>query len=441
MQKEHEKINEKLNDYLQREKIVNYLFYSRNIGQDNFGCTGQRLGGAYDPLTFSEEFSGSVLVEWPNGKISKTEISPKWIEDFEKEMKILEKMMYKDDADKNFLKSADLTKFTKQNSSEIVERNFDTEKELVERVINLQEWMSELGETSQYSFVRIGRSRITVTNSKGLLIEEDKTYIGESVYLGEFTGFGIIGRGLQDFKEEDSHIKRTGKIYKAMQTDLQGSKQSRLLDAEVILDPYVFSGLFEHFIVTNLEASSIYYKQSAYTKEDFTNNKNIAPSQLSLKVLPRKKMNYYARNYSEVGWVYPDEFEFIKDGQLVSPISDHRFANLIEVDPTPPINSLRLAEFGDIEKSMDYEEQIKDVENGIIITTMLGLHTQDSNTGDFSLVCPKSIIVKDGEMTGVSEFIIRGNFFDLLRDIDVIYRDTLTNLPFVSDTSIEYKET
>jgi PmbA protein len=441
MQKEHQKIHEKLNKYLENDKIANFLFESTNVTEDNFGRTGEELGGAYDPLTFSEEFGGSVLVEWPNGKISKTDVSPKWIEDFDQEMSVLKKMMYKDDADKNFLDSADCGKFTKQKSEEIIKRDFNPETELVERVAELQQWMSDLKETSQYSFITVAKSRITITNSKGLLIEEDKTYIGESAYLGEFTGFSLNGRSIKDFAKEEAHRKRTGKIYKAMQTDLQGSKHSKLTDAEVILSPYVFASLFDHFIVTNLKASSIYYKQSAFTKKDFSDNKKIAPPKLSLRLFPRTEMNYYARNYSDIGWVYPDEYEFIKDGRLVSPIANHRFANLIDVEPTPSISSLRLAEFGDIEKSMDYEEQISNVNEGIVITTMLGLHTQDANTGDFSLVCPKSIIVRDSKMQGVSEFIIRGNFFDLIRDINSIYRDTLTNLPFVSDASIEYKET
>ncbi|MEE1237874.1 MAG: metallopeptidase TldD-related protein, partial [Turicibacter sp.] len=69
-------------------------------------------------------------------------------------------------------------------------------------------------------------------------------------------------------------------------------------------------------------------------------------------------------------------------------------------------------------QSTTFDEIIKQVENGIYITDVQGLHAGlNAISGDFSLSA-SGFLIENGEVTNpVHEITIAGNFFDLLHQI------------------------
>ncbi|MGL4914454.1 MAG: TldD/PmbA family protein [Romboutsia sp.] len=90
------------------------------------------------------------------------------------------------------------------------------------------------------------------------------------------------------------------------------------------------------------------------------------------------------------------------------------------------------------EKSLD--ELIKIIGEGVMITDLAGLHSgANSITGDFSLAA-KGFYIKDGVKTfPVEQITVAGNYFELLKDIEVIGNDLKFPMSNVGSPSIIVK--
>ncbi|MGL4876309.1 MAG: TldD/PmbA family protein [Clostridium sp.] len=71
-----------------------------------------------------------------------------------------------------------------------------------------------------------------------------------------------------------------------------------------------------------------------------------------------------------------------------------------------------------------FEELLKDVSNGLIVTEFSGLHSgANSITGEFSLAA-KGFVIENGKQgRPVEQITVAGNFFDLLKNIEVVCDD------------------
>jgi len=57
--------------------------------------------------------------------------------------------------------------------------------------------------------------------------------------------------------------------------------------------------------------------------------------------------------------------------------------------------------------------------DGVFVLSVLGVHTQDSSSGDFSLSAPQALALKNGAVTGRLRGTISGNLFELLQSPDL----------------------
>ena len=64
-----------------------------------------------------------------------------------------------------------------------------------------------------------------------------------------------------------------------------------------------------------------------------------------------------------------------------------------------------------------WDELLQQTERGLIVYSVLGLHTQDASSGLFSLTADQCLMVEDGQITGKVKAVINGDFLaSLLRE-------------------------
>jgi PmbA protein len=94
-----------------------------------------------------------------------------------------------------------------------------------------------------------------------------------------------------------------------------------------------------------------------------------------------------------------------------------------------------------------FEDLIKEMGNGLIVTTIQGLHAGiDTLTGDISLLS-NGYVVKDGRIvSGAQQMTVAGNFYDMLKDVSSFGNDSgatsfssMVNLSFVTAPSVLFK--
>ena len=88
-----------------------------------------------------------------------------------------------------------------------------------------------------------------------------------------------------------------------------------------------------------------------------------------------------------------------------------------------------------------FEELLKDVGEGLLITEFAGLHSgANSITGDFSLAA-KGFYIKDGKKDyPVEQITVAGNFFDLLKNIEVVGSDLKFPMSSIGSPSVKVTE-
>ena len=88
-----------------------------------------------------------------------------------------------------------------------------------------------------------------------------------------------------------------------------------------------------------------------------------------------------------------------------------------------------------------FDELLKDVNEGVIITEFAGLHSgANSITGDFSLAA-KGFYIKDGKKTfPIEQITVAGNYFDLLKNIKEIGNDLKFPMSSVGSPSVVLDE-
>ncbi|MGL4570241.1 MAG: TldD/PmbA family protein [Clostridium sp.] len=95
-----------------------------------------------------------------------------------------------------------------------------------------------------------------------------------------------------------------------------------------------------------------------------------------------------------------------------------------------------------IEKgSKDFDELVKEVNNGVIISEFSGLHSgANSITGDFSLAA-KGFMIEEGKKSyPIEQITVAGNFFTLLKDIEEVCNDIKFPMSSFGSPSVLIKE-
>jgi PmbA protein len=62
----------------------------------------------------------------------------------------------------------------------------------------------------------------------------------------------------------------------------------------------------------------------------------------------------------------------------------------------------------------DWEQLLSETEHGLIVYSVLGMHTQDASSGHFSLTADQCLLVENGQIKGKVKAVINGDFLGAL---------------------------
>jgi len=124
--------------------------------------------------------------------------------------------------------------------------------------------------------------------------------------------------------------------------------------------------------------------------------------------------------------VEPKETVVFEEGTLKSYITDFRHAIEMGIEPTG--NGLRGEDLYPVTSPsnviLDFKESSKDIENdALVVHALVGAHTSNPVSGDFSLECMNAFLVKKGERVAVKSAMIYGNVYELLKNIVAFGKD------------------
>jgi PmbA protein len=173
----------------------------------------------------------------------------------------------------------------------------------------------------------------------------------------------------------------------------------------------------DHFLFANLGGPGVYHGQSRWKPEDFRSATRVFREDLTIRVAPDVPYHYGAYNWTSEG-VPSRPTVYVDGGRLRTPSLNLKYAKRLAMEPTTPPrtgDSLRL----DLSRARTWDECLAGAGEGVLITSVLGMHTQDPVRGDYSLAVPTAVRFEEGRLRGKCRAVLNDNFFGNLSAPDL----------------------
>lgn len=272
-----------------------------------------------------------------------------------------------------------------------------------------------------------------ILNSNGVSIED------------EGTGFSI---GLSVNIQKDGKIATAYNSQSSRFFDLDGEKLAievcnlakSSLDTkpietnnyDVVLDYYAATGLLQTFM--NAFNGENVMRGRSILKDKI--NFQIANPNLSIIDNPLLEKGMYTSKCDGEG-IVSQKTDLIKDGILNSFIYDIYTANKSGVKTTS--NGLRgsylttpMISPTNLEFKFSDMKDLSEIKNGVLTTSVLGAHTANPISGDFSVEASNAFKIENGELSEpINKAMISGNIFEIMEKVEGLQSEIKQYGPFI----------
>lgn len=266
-------------------------------------------------------------------------------------------------------------------------------------------------------------SEYRIVNSEGVDVE-DKT--ASNVFQGSMI---IKHKGKLESIEFDKGDKKlldagTGTSFAERLKSLLNKKSMKTSEVQLILHPDALSALFGQSYAFSVNGENIYLKKSLFHDKL---GKKVFDEKLTITDDAVTPNLFCTRPFDNEG-TPSQSLKVIEKGVLKNVLYDNYYAKLAnkestgnayrKVASTPRIAPNNIL----IEKGNN--DVIKEADKAIYVRTMLGTHTMNDATGDFSLGVMEGHYIEKGEIKHpVKDSMIAGNFFEVMNSVQAIGKE------------------
>ena len=262
--------------------------------------------------------------------------------------------------------------------------------------------------------------RSLILNSNGVSIENNGTGFGISLSVtiqknGEVaTAYNSASSRFYDLDGE----KLANEVCDLAKSSLN-SKPIKTDNYNVVLDYYAATGLLQTFI-TAFDGENVARGRSIL--KDKIGSEIVNPS-LSIIDNPLLEKGMNTTRCDGEGSV-SETTELIKDGVLNSFIYDIYTANKEGVKTTSngyrgSYLSTPMISPSNLEFKFDEMKDLSEIKKGVLTTSVLGAHTANPISGDFSVEANNAFKIENGEITEpINKAMISGNIFEIMKQVE-----------------------
>jgi PmbA protein len=266
----------------------------------------------------------------------------------------------------------------------------------------------------------IGNIQKTQTTTK-TIVNKDESGLNKSSISSSFTINTKKKNQSSGFfseiytKSKDINVERCLSQAKINANNLLSPCQGDKGGYTIIFTPEVLSEIISHFIL-NACKGDVIYKQKSYLKDYI--NKKIFSKNLTLVEDPH--IDYFLGSYVvDYEGVRTNKKDLFKEGVFKKPIYNKKYGLLTNNKSTG--NSFYGISFTNVLQkpgTRQIESIIQNTKKGILVYSVMGLHTNDIVTGDFSLTISsaKEIVNVEYKRT-VTNLNLTGNIKDLFKEM------------------------
>lgn len=417
------KISQKLNDYMTRTndlKIAGWLFNFDDGKSIGLGLYDNKLGGPYTPPERNDVYIGAAYIRWADGTISDVKINAPVLENLDASLKEWKSVSYHDEDAPDILEPLPMPNDLKIKDPKIIDLITKDSSYFFE-ILNFynKELMKRDYTKTTQGEVKAEYRHVTIMNSKGLNVEWEETSMKTSAYANYTHGNEYVERRRVKKKDLWKIIKEIDR-YMVHDKKIVNVWKGRM---PIILVPGTVDAFLEQYLLSNggnLQGDRVAHNQSLYNIEDFKKKKQVFDERINLVVDSLK--DYSPGTQPCTGEGVPSTKQYVvADGRLITPILDLKYAKKIGMPPTALGKRISPTTSGtiylDVKEDRSYSKMVEELEYGLIVFSVLGMHTQNSKEGKYSLTIGQGLLVEDGKIKGsIKNTTIKGNFLEALRN-------------------------
>jgi PmbA protein len=184
------------------------------------------------------------------------------------------------------------------------------------------------------------------------------------------------------------------------------------------------------FILPNFSGDRVIERQGAFPKESFLEHKLVFHPHLSLLLDPLRPLELGSYLVTPEG-VPADRTVLVRDGKLQTPFLRVKDSVRWGAKPTAlPQGTAGL--YLQHKAEVPWIKALQGVEDGVLVLSVLGLHTQEAVSGSYSLSGPHSLRILKGQIVGKTDVKLTGNFFaDLAAPTTMTAQSELDTYPYL----------
>jgi PmbA protein len=382
----------------------------------SLGVKDRHAGGAHAPMEVAESCAARYLLVWTDGHVSKGSLERRQLEREPAAALAAARATAFDDPDAAYVASpAPLPEVAMHDAAAAAMAAGDASL-LARRLSAVRERVERAGfRTWSGSFSAVEATSRTCT-SEGVDATERGTATGWHVtFEGEY-GDGHSGRAPD---RDDAFEARLDRLVATVER-LRGPEAAvRSGIVPVLLHPNVVEEYVLDTLFHNLDGAAVAHGESAFGLDAFGSDRPVLREDLALRLDPLLPLRSGAYRISGEG-VPASRISFVEGGRLSTPVLDLKYARRLSRPPTAIPYAMDAVRFeGEHEAALP--AALSRASGGLLVLHVLGVHTQDPSSGDFSLSAPQSLAVSDGSLGGRVRATISGNLFDLLRRDDTAF--------------------
>lgn len=376
------------------------------------GIRDNDVGSVYSPFSFGQGSGGSFLVQWQDGRLSRGNLDGNSLQIIAQVLSNARQAAYDDPDAAQFLGPQTITSVP-LFSADVPPLFNERSGYLLEVVAQLQSLAGRFTAKTLNGGVDTSVGTSWIRTSEGLALSTTSTSFSYSASFDGLIGEGMSQRTVAPLDAVRAQIELAGDYLGSLRTsasDRGPASGTRM----VVLHPDVAYSMFSAYVWGNLGGAAIFHGQSPFHSEDFQNQRQVFRDDLVVTVDPWQPLSPGSFMYTSEG-IPSAPTTYIDRGRLVQPVLDLKYARRLGLSPTtPPGNEQSVRLHTDHE--IDWATLQPQLGDAILVLGVLGLHTQDRSSANYSLSTSQALLIRDGEVQGRIKATLNGNFFDNLRD-------------------------
>jgi PmbA protein len=398
--------------------IREWSLYASEAHRTMLGVKDRQAGNPHTPLSISHSGGARYLLVWDDGRISRGFLERRQLAG--DPLGALEDALsaaYDDPDAAQVLGPSEIPDVPLHGARAAKSAGGDTAL-LAERLRAIRERAAASGFRTWSGSFSAGEGEDRLITSAGFDVSGRGSSAGWHVTINGEIGDGFSAREIEPAREFEARLDRLA------QTAVELERPAATMPAgvhRVILHPRVVGGYALDTLLGNLDGATVAHGEGHFRREQFGSEKPVLREDLGLRLDPLLPLRNGSYRFTREG-LPAARCAYIERGRLLRPILDLKYARRLGLRPTPvPYSADTL--FLEGPEPLSLAGALERAAGGALVLSVLGVHTQDTASGDFSLSAPQVLRIGTGEFAGRLKATISGNLFDLLRSdgLDLVH--------------------